>query len=111
MKVRLDWVKRFRQEANQSLGEIREMMNALDWERPDTPEQPLLRRMFVKVHGLKGTAGMVGLVQIAEKAAELEALWGEALLEPQNLNTGLRKTSEIKTAELRALVEEISHEG
>lgn len=118
MKSKAEWARKFRHEGIEHLRDINRMMHELDWQRTAAlagqegleAEQKQLRQLFVRIHGLKGTAGMVGLTEISAKAAELEALWGEVLLEPSLLTAFFREMVEAKTAELTSLIEALKTE-
>lgn len=118
MRSKAEWVKKFRQEATGQLQEIHQMLQAVDWERNAAQASPegleaehkQIKHLFVRIHGMKGTAGMIGLTDVAEVAAELEALWGEVMGEPSLLNQFLHEVTLAKLEELTGLIETIKVE-
>ncbi len=108
MKVKPEWFKRFRAESTVHLDEMTLLLNTLGEEPPGSeqvkPNSEKLRQLFIRAHSIKGTAGMLGLMEIASQAAELEALWNEVYYEPTRLSPELQMRATAITADLARLV-------
>ena len=108
MKIKPEWLIRFRQEATNHLQEAQQIMS--DWEAqpPEEIEIPRkLRQLFIKAHSIKGTASMMNLTAITQVAFELETLWGEVLLDPTHYDTSQKELARDRVTQLTRLVEAI----
>ncbi len=102
MKIKSEWIGRFRQDATLHLQEIQKCMDKLAPALPADPEttEAVLRQLFVRVHNIKGTAAMLGQMEVAEVAARLEKLWAEVALEPARLDQALLDQARSSNEEL-----------
>src|SRR6476469_4776229 len=107
MKVKPEWVVRFKAEATAHLEVMQTLMDTLNRKRTGKKTKAadqLVRELFIKAHSIKGTASMLGQNEIAGQAAELEALWNMALNDATQRNLTLYSRAAILTSELARLV-------
>ncbi|MEI6043526.1 MAG: Hpt domain-containing protein [Chloroflexota bacterium] len=112
--IRPEWVARFKQDAEVHLAQISEGLQLLPplLGQTITPEeteseQHDLRELFRHAHNLKGTARMIGLVEIAEAARLLEEALGQAYLEPLLFVSLQRKAVQEQVDSLMGLIQNI----
>ena len=107
MKVKPEWVVRFKAEAAVHLESSQTLIEKLNQKRTGKKTKladQLLRQLFIKAHSIKGTASMLGQNQIVGQAAELEALWNEALNDPNQRSGALYSKAANLTRGLSTLV-------
>lgn len=107
MKVKPEWVVRFKAEAAAHLESSQTLIEKLNQKRTGKKTKladQLLRQLFIKAHSIKGTASMLGQNQIVGQAAELEALWNEALNDPNQRSGALYSKAATLTSGLSTLV-------
>jgi chemotaxis protein histidine kinase CheA len=107
MKVKPEWVVRFKAEATAHLKLSQSLIEKLKQKRTGKKSKladQLIRQLFIKAHSIKGTASMLGQNHIAEQAAELEALWNEALNDPNQRNVDFYSRAATLVGELANLV-------
>jgi chemotaxis protein histidine kinase CheA len=95
--IRPEWVARFKQEAEVHLVQITKGLQLLPpvlgqalTTEETAKEQYALRELFRHAHSVKGSARMIGLAEVAEKASLLEEILGQAYLEPTHFVSLLR---------------------
>jgi len=107
-----EWVARFREEALVHVAEISQGLEKLpphlgqsEDEEAGLAEHKAVRELYRHAHTIKGSAGMVGLEEIAEQARQLEELFGQALKELAEFNDLQREVVATRTARLRAALQ------
>ena len=106
MKVKAEWVRRFKQEATDHLEAAEPLLVRLEGsgELEETLKAETLRQLFIKAHNIKGTASMIALNEVATAAAALETRWGEAWLEPARYDLSSQKQARQELSGLAGLV-------
>lgn len=106
---RPEWLARFREEAIAHLAEISLGLEKLPPRlgQSESAEERqaqywAVRELYRQAHTIKGSAGMVGLSEIAEQAGQLEELLGQAMKEPASFNSPQRELVRSRTEQLRA---------
>jgi two-component system chemotaxis sensor kinase CheA len=117
--VNRKWITRFRKEALLHLESLEKGLLLVRLLVPESlPEDlkslrelnPALQELYRLAHTLKGSAGMVGLYDLAVRFEKLEERLGGILLNPPVFNETLREVLLSALIELRAEVEQLGSE-
>lgn len=111
--IRPEWLARFKEDARVHLNEISGKLAALPLELGQTTtstkekteaEQQIRHEIYRRAHSMKGSASMVGLTEIANKARQLEELLKKAYEEPAEFDSSQRSSAEQLLEGLRQLL-------
>ncbi len=109
--IRPEWVARFRQDAETHLHAISQGLSLLPLELGQTStqeeaekEQQALRELYRHAHSMKGSARMVGLMEIGEQAQLLEEQLNQAYFEPGGFDETERAAVKVQIEALLLLV-------
>lgn len=109
--IRPEWLARFKVDALAHLAEINHKFILLPAELGQTTsreeteaEQQALYEIYRRSHSIKGSASMVGLTEIANKARRLEELLKRAYEAPARFDSEQRTSATRQLEELRELL-------